>query len=223
MHYFFAHFLSDFVNKFLSIIGRRATIGLGSELEMSCQSNGNSSDLRDAAAAGDGGGASNYGSPPLATGWMYINECGQMCGPYIHQQLYEGLSSGFLPEDLPVYPVLPNGSLLNSVPLKYFNQFPDHVSTGFAYLGLPISTPTLPANHNRPKSSQVILFFLSYANILHIIYFIPLSLLFQLSKESCWFYADDQGRKHGPHSLLELFSWHQYGYLDDSTMVNSQL
>lgn len=53
---------------------------------------------------------------------MYINEHGQMCGPYIQEQLYEGLSTGFLPEDLPVYPVV-NGSLINPLPLKYLKQF----------------------------------------------------------------------------------------------------
>lgn len=74
-----------------------------------------------------------YGAPFTVSGWMYVNEQGQMCGPYIQGQLYEGLSTGFLPPDIPVYPVV-NGTLLNSVPLKYFKQFPDHVSTGFAYL-----------------------------------------------------------------------------------------
>ncbi|KAI9121032.1 hypothetical protein K1719_008065 [Acacia pycnantha] len=34
---------------------------------------------------------------------------------------------------LPVYPVI-NGALMNPVPLNYFKQFPDHVSTGFIYL-----------------------------------------------------------------------------------------
>ncbi|KAJ6941769.1 hypothetical protein NC651_007511 [Populus alba x Populus x berolinensis] len=27
------------------------------------------------------------------------------------------------------------------------------------------------------------------------------------------------GGKHGPHSLLELYSWYQYGYLKDSLMI----
>lgn len=48
-------------------------------------------------------------------------------------------------------------------------------------------------------------------------------VVFQSSKEACWLYEDHEGRKHGPHSLLELFSWHQYGYLRDSTMVSCEL
>lgn len=77
--------------------------------------------------------------PFVASGWMYVNEVGQMCGPYIQEQLYEGLSSGFLPDELPVYPMV-NGTLIAPVPLKYFKQFPDHVATGFAYLSIGIST-----------------------------------------------------------------------------------
>jgi len=72
---------------------------------------------------------------------MYVNENGQMCGPYIQEQLYEGLHTGFLPEELPVYAIV-NETLMNPVPLKYFKKFPDHVSTGFAYLTICISDST---------------------------------------------------------------------------------
>lgn len=120
---------------------------------MSCQSNGNSSDIQQSSNTGGASfqdkGFSTYEAPApapesapapaIVSGWMYVNEHGQMCGPYIHEQLYEGLSTGFLPDELPVYPVL-NGTLNNSVPLKYFKQFPDHVATGFAYLSVAIST-----------------------------------------------------------------------------------
>lgn len=75
----------------------------------------------------------------FVSGWMYVNQNGQMCGPYIQQQLCEGISSGFLPGELPVYPIV-NGNLLNAVPLSYFNQFPDHVATGFVYLNVKEST-----------------------------------------------------------------------------------
>lgn len=105
--------------------------------EMSCQSNGESekvSSPRDVGSSSMSYQSSVvYPQAVLATGWMYVNEQGQMCGPYIKEQLYEGLSTGFLPEELLVYPVL-NGAISNAVPLKYFNQFPDHVGTGFAYL-----------------------------------------------------------------------------------------
>lgn len=81
--------------------------------------------------------------PAFVSGWMYVNENGQMCGPYIKEQLYEGLTTGFLPSELPVYPVI-NGTIMNPVPLNYFKQFPDHVSTGFAYHSLGISGTSMP-------------------------------------------------------------------------------
>jgi hypothetical protein len=76
---------------------------------------------------------------------MYVNEHGQMCGPYIKEQLYEGLTTGFLPFELPVYPVI-NGTIMNSVPLNYFKQYPDHVSTGFAYLSMDFSNARMSTN-----------------------------------------------------------------------------
>ncbi|KAG9455533.1 hypothetical protein H6P81_000041 [Aristolochia fimbriata] len=72
-------------------------------------------------------------------GWMYVNQHGQMCGPYIKEQLYEGLSTGFLPAELPVYPVV-NGSLYNPVPLNYFKLYPHHVGTGFMYMATSFSS-----------------------------------------------------------------------------------
>lgn len=83
--------------------------------------------------------------PAFVSGWMYVNEQGQMCGPYIKEQLYEGLTTGFLPFELPVYPVI-NGTIMNPVPLNYFKQFPDHVSTGFAFLSMDFSGTRMPTN-----------------------------------------------------------------------------
>lgn len=124
-------------------------VGSYSAMEMSCRSNGNSDDILQSCNIGgtlnqDRGG-SGYAPPPFVGGWMYVNEQGQMCGPYIQQQLYEGLATGYLPDELPVYPVV-NGNIINPVPLKYFKQFPDHVATGFAYLSAGISTMIRPAN-----------------------------------------------------------------------------
>ncbi|KAJ0024268.1 hypothetical protein Pint_09397 [Pistacia integerrima] len=117
--------------------------------EMSCQSNGTSGDItQSSSTAGSsyqGDRYYGYGPPAIASGWMYINENGQMCGPYIQHQLYEGLSTGFLPDELPVYPIV-NGSLSNPVPLKYFKQFPDHVATGFAYLNTATFSTTMTPN-----------------------------------------------------------------------------
>jgi hypothetical protein len=54
---------------------------------------------------------------------------------------------------------------------------------------------------------------------IYIYIYFNIDLLFQSGDESCWLYEDDEGRKLGPHSLLELHSWHHYGYFPDSLMV----
>uniref|UniRef100_A0A803LG28 GYF domain-containing protein n=1 Tax=Chenopodium quinoa TaxID=63459 RepID=A0A803LG28_CHEQI len=117
-----------------------------SNLERSCQVNGNT----DAAIPASGAAGVSYpaknddmcGLSEFVTGWMYLNEQGQMCGPYIQQQLFEGLTTGFLPEELLVYPIQ-NGTLLNPVQLKLFKQYPDHVATGFTYLGRATSNVSM--------------------------------------------------------------------------------
>ncbi|CAI9762956.1 unnamed protein product [Fraxinus pennsylvanica] len=93
-----------------------------------------------------------HGTPGHVTGWMYINQDGRMCGPYIPQQLCEGLSSGFLPEELLVYPIV-NGNFVNPVPLKFFIQFPDHVPTGFVYLNVAVPSikDTTNDHHGRNR------------------------------------------------------------------------
>lgn len=116
---------------------------------MSCQSNINSGDTPVYCTTGNisvqDQSHTGYMQPSFVSGWMYVNENGQMCGPYIQEQLYEGLTTGFLPVELPVYPVI-NGTLMNPVPLNYFKQFPDHVSSGFVYLSMSISGITVPTN-----------------------------------------------------------------------------
>ncbi|OMO94655.1 hypothetical protein COLO4_16220 [Corchorus olitorius] len=201
-------------------------------MEMSCQSNGNGSVIPQSC---NGGGAScqensyssyapsssSSSSSSFASGWMYVNEHGQMCGPYIQQQLYEGLSTGFLPDELPVYPVV-NGTLMNSVPLKYFKQFPDHVATGFVYLTSNTASHYLKASHTNFQHTLA----QSHPNCNGIDasnHLMPNSLassfLLQSGEDACWLYEDDENRKHGPHSLLQLHSWHRYGYLADSVMI----
>ncbi|KAK4380664.1 hypothetical protein RND71_002526 [Anisodus tanguticus] len=218
---------------------------LGSPLcvEMSCQSNGESEEV---SSPRDVGGSSTsdkstvvYPQATLATGWMYVNEQGQMCGPYIKEQLYEGLSTGFLPEELFVYPIL-NGTISNAVPLKYFNQFPDHVATGFAYLmlsssganglmnnsvgvakdsggngvELPTTSPysSSGAKHETHSLNQQ----MSTTGFVGTI----APSMSSVNEESCWFFEDHDGRKHGPHSLVELYSWYHYGYIVDSVMIH---
>ncbi|KAI8549198.1 hypothetical protein RHMOL_Rhmol06G0007800 [Rhododendron molle] len=274
-------------------------IGAHSATEISCQSTGNSDTILQPCNFGgssfQGKDNTGYASTSFVSGWMYVNENGQMCGPYIQEQLYEGLSTGFLPDELPVYPIL-NGALLNPVPLNYFKQFPSHVATGFTSLTLPSncmtdSTRELPSsklhhgvatsahsdahsaiqpfyNHSGSSSSQQIPKFEAAAStasypplVLHILLvksnpsvffssmvhcilascirwpFIVVLMLFpspppppppvllsksQSGDESSWFFEDDEGRKHGPHSLMELYSWHHYGYLRDSSLVSGK-
>ncbi|KAJ6336587.1 hypothetical protein OIU76_006463 [Salix suchowensis] len=212
--------------------------------EMSCKSNGNSDGMPSTGGTSYRGENCSGYSPPFVSGWMYLNENGQMCGPYIQQQLYEGLSTGFLPEDLPVYPIA-NGILINPVPLNYFKQFPDHVSTGFTYLCLGTSGTTMPTNHftdlaahrqegvqyAAPEAAHPDMESVSDSRVHNHTYssnqpisnseaaddVAPVSLV--SGEDSCLLFKDDDGRKHGPHSLLELYSWYQYGYLKDSLMI----
>ncbi|KAK8309345.1 hypothetical protein V6Z12_D02G120100 [Gossypium hirsutum] len=190
-----------------------------SATEMSCQSNGNSSGISQSCNGGGSSCDKSYSSyapssSSYVSGWMYVNEHGQMCGPYIQQQLYEGLSTGFLPDELPVYPVV-NGALINPVPLKYFRQFPDHVATGFIYLTSPTASNYLKSSFTNvqhtpsPSPSQFNCNVSSEA----------FSFVLQSGEDECWLFEDDESRKHGPHSLLQLYSWHRCGYLADSIMI----
>ncbi|KAK3187910.1 hypothetical protein Dsin_027471 [Dipteronia sinensis] len=122
------------------------TLHSSSVMETNCQSNGTSDDMPQSSSSGGASYSDKryYVPPATVSGWTYVNESGQMCGPYIQQQLFEGLSTGFLPDELLVYPVV-NGTLINPSPLKYFKLFPDHVSTGFAYLSAgSLSTAMTP-------------------------------------------------------------------------------
>ncbi|XP_028180508.1 histone-lysine N-methyltransferase ATXR7-like isoform X3 [Glycine soja] len=178
--------------------------------------------------------------PAFVSGWMYVNENGQMCGPYIKEQLYEGLTTGFLPSELPVYPVI-NGTLMSPVPLNYFKQFPDHVSTGFAYLSMGFSgtrVPTMAAYEqdrsfehaaplavnpdSQPVSQSHVNYCIKESNHVNSNSEAFKSLIScqMLGVECCWLYEDEKGMKHGPHSINELISWNRHGYLKDSTVIS---
>ncbi|MCD7451528.1 hypothetical protein HAX54_012514 [Datura stramonium] len=234
---------ADVVSTMELTIGCLQNLGSPLCVEMSCQSNGESENV---SSPHDVGGSSTsdkssavYPQAALATGWMYVNEQGQMCGPYIKEQLYEGLSTGFLPEELLVYPIL-NGTISNGVSLKYFNQFPDHVATGFAYLMVSSSDANGPMNKymgvtkdsggngvELPTTSP-------YSNLgvehgthslnqqMATVGFVGTVApsMSSVNEESCWLFEDHDGRKHGPHSLVELYSWYHYGYIVDSVMIH---
>ncbi|XP_008796455.2 histone-lysine N-methyltransferase ATXR7 isoform X2 [Phoenix dactylifera] len=176
-----------------------------------------------------GGYAQNFS----VSGWMYINEHGQMCGPYIQEQLYEGLSTGFLPEDLPVYPVV-NGSLINPLPLKYLKQFHSNACGALNFLtAVSSETSNLascrswsrghakkqvesdPVSTYKAHGSEVQNTNDGIVNRASSV--LPASLS---SEESCWMFEDEEGRKHGPHSLAELYYWHHSSYLHDSLVIH---
>ncbi|XP_074312843.1 histone-lysine N-methyltransferase ATXR7 [Silene latifolia] len=210
---------------------------------MSCQVIGDTGSISHAAETTGGNFCSNEnknvgGSSDVVSGWMYLNELGQMCGPYISQQLVEGLSSGFLPDELPVYPVM-NGALMVAVPLKLFKEYPDHVSTGFTYLSRPTSSAsTTIESHSSPMqdihsgSSYVLPNSnhqgqqTSYScNMTILDSKLPSSNSLEQQQpltweNKCWQYLDGSGRPAGPYSLSELYYWHQYGYLPDSVMIS---
>ncbi|KAJ8450797.1 hypothetical protein Cgig2_032422 [Carnegiea gigantea] len=209
-------------------------------LEMACRVNGNADTASYTTGAGGISDSDNgYGSSGFVSGWMYINEQGQMCGPYIQEQLFEGLASGFLPHELPVYPVI-NGALMNPVPLKFFKHYPDHVSTGFAYsagvmFNVPATTdcPVGPIQDATKKSASVSL---NSDQKSHVQQTTCMSVVTASEsvlasstdfrqqplgwEEKCWLYQDGYGRNNGPHSLSELYYWHQFGYLHDSVMIH---
>ncbi|XP_027358727.1 histone-lysine N-methyltransferase ATXR7 isoform X2 [Abrus precatorius] len=225
-----------------------------SGMEMNCPSIVNSGDVPVCSPTGnisrmDQSFCGYVQQPAFVSGWMYVNENGQMCGPYIKEQLYEGLTTGFLPFELPVYPVI-NGTIMNPVPLNYFKQFPDHVSTGFAYLNMSISGTRMPTNcfsssykemgvyeqdrsleHAAPLtvnpdslsvSQSHVNYCVKESNHLNSNSEAFNSIIFcQMSgEECCWLYEDEKGMKHGPHSISELISWHHHGYLKDSTVIS---
>ncbi|KAK7303872.1 hypothetical protein RJT34_14790 [Clitoria ternatea] len=211
-----------------------------SGMQMSCPSNVNSGDVPVCSTAGnishmDQSFCGYVQQPAFVSGWMYVNESGQMCGPYIKEQLYEGLTTGFLPFELPVYPVI-NGTIMNPVPLNYFKQFPDHVSTGFAYLSMGIPGTTMPTNcfssfavtaplanpDPQSVSQSHVNYHIQESNQLNSNSdeFNNIISCQMVVEECCWLYEDEKGIKHGPHSIPELISWHRHGYLKDSTVIS---
>ncbi|CAL0301540.1 unnamed protein product [Lupinus luteus] len=226
-------------------------IGPGFGMEMKFPSNVDSGNIPVCSATGnvshvDQSFCGYMQQPDFVSGWMYVNEHGQMCGPYIKEQLYEGLTTGFLPHELPVYPLF-NGRLMNHVPLNYFKQFPDHVSTGFAHLSLSISDTRMASNCSSSLSCKDMTVYeqdRSFGNASpldvksdlhsHVNYclnesnhlisnleaFSSMISSQMLVEECCWFYEDENGMKHGPHSISDLISWHRHGYLKDSSMIS---
>ncbi|KAG0464949.1 hypothetical protein HPP92_019113 [Vanilla planifolia] len=190
-----------------------------------------------------------YAQQSYVSGWMYMNENGQLCGPYTQQQLDEGLSTGFLPEELLVYPLI-NGTLINPVHLKYSKHLTNAYwpvnsitmassssidLTAFFSASLQHGAPSiLPSlykqnelmQNSREHSSatcaaQPVESENAKGGITdhNTLRTSRLSVLIS-SEESNWMFEDEEGRKHGPHSFAELYYWHSSSYLQDSLMIH---
>ncbi|KAM0881877.1 hypothetical protein ACQ4PT_032662 [Festuca glaucescens] len=129
-------------------------------------------------------------------GCMYMNEHGHMCGPYAPKQLYEGLSTGFLPQDLAIY-ALVGGKMVNPVPLSLLEQFLSQWNSAAA-----VSTP----NESKENKTVARTDKMALRDVIS-------------SDEPCWMFEDAEGSRHGPHSLAELSYWHHSSYLQDLSMV----
>ncbi|XP_015698392.1 histone-lysine N-methyltransferase ATXR7-like isoform X1 [Oryza brachyantha] len=153
------------------------------------------SDLRYSAGQ-NGTHGDGYVQNQTLEGCMYMNQHGQMCGPYSPEQLYEGLSTGFLPHDLAIYAVF-GGKMANPVHLSFLKQFLSQWNSNAA-----VDTRNKSAGNKKLASVSKLL--------------LPDALS---SEESCWMFEDAEGRRHGPHSLAELSYWHHSSYLHDLSMI----
>ncbi|KAF0889411.1 hypothetical protein E2562_023699 [Oryza meyeriana var. granulata] len=150
-------------------------------------------------SAGQNGtyGGGGYMQHQALEGCMYMNQHGQMCGPYSPEQLYEGLSTGFLHQDLAIYAVF-GGKTANPVPLSFLKQFLSQQCNSDA----AATTRKESVENNKVAPVNKLL--------------LPDALS---SEESCWMFEDAEGRRHGPHSLAELSYWHHSSYLHDLSMI----
>ncbi|CAN6335038.1 unnamed protein product [Urochloa humidicola] len=146
--------------------------------------------------SGQNGTHGAYPQHQYLEGCMYVNEHGQMCGPYPPEQLYEGLSTGFLPQNLAIYVVF-GGKTADPVPLSFLNQFLSQWN-----FGATVSTPNGYVETKKiPSHAKMVL---------------PDDLS---SEESCWMFEDAEGCRQGPHSLAELSYWHNNSYIQDLSMI----
>uniref|UniRef100_A0A0E0RJY6 [histone H3]-lysine(4) N-trimethyltransferase n=1 Tax=Oryza rufipogon TaxID=4529 RepID=A0A0E0RJY6_ORYRU len=129
-------------------------------------------------------------------GCMYMNQLGQMCGPYPPEQLYDGLSTGFLHRDLAIYAVF-GGKMANPVSLGSLKQFLSQWSSDSV-----VATRDESAENKKMAPVNKLI--------------LPDNLS---SEESCWMFEDAEGCRHGPHSLAELSYWHHSSYLHDLSMI----
>ncbi|XP_072993533.1 histone-lysine N-methyltransferase ATXR7-like isoform X1 [Typha latifolia] len=154
-------------------------------------------------------------------GCTYINKHGQYCGPYFPKQLFEGLSTGLLPENLPNCPMVDE----NHRPLKILRQFhSEHVASSTSKQ----NESSQASSHWTEFSEQgylvdnSLLLLKQQVRSQHDDAYGAKGLKLQnssSSEELCWIFHDEEGRRHGPHSLAELRFWHHNNYLRDSLMI----
>ncbi|XP_042397744.1 histone-lysine N-methyltransferase ATXR7-like isoform X1 [Zingiber officinale] len=200
-------FCSDPVDTYAAVGGISPSSNYGSNISLS---QGTCVPLKDGSASAE------YGQF-FVSGWMYINEDGHMCGPYSQEQLSEGLSSGFLPEELPIYPVA-HGSFMNPVPLKYLRRLSNSVCDASSFSGMTSEMHELvgrgsTVSYEVQNAEQGKLN--SAMNHTSLVLLQPFT-----SEDSCWMFEDKGGNKHGAHSFAELYYWYHNSYLDGSLMIH---
>ncbi|XP_066357017.1 histone-lysine N-methyltransferase ATXR7-like isoform X2 [Miscanthus floridulus] len=147
-------------------------------------------------SSGQNGAQGAYLQHQHFEGCMYMSRNGQMCGPYPPEQLYEGLSTGFLPRSLAIYAVF-GGKTADPVQLIFLKQFLSQWN-----VGAMSSTPNASTETEKVASHAKMVFPDSLSN-----------------EESCWMFEDSEGCRQGPHSLAELSYWHHNSYIQDLSMI----
>lgn len=103
-------------------------------------------------SSGQNGAQGAYLQHQHFEGCMYMSGNGQMCGPYLPEQLYEGLSSGFLPQSLAIYAVF-GGKTVDPVQLIFLKQFLSQWNVGAV-----ASTPNVSTETERVTSHAKMVF-----------------------------------------------------------------
>lgn len=119
-------------------------------MESTSQPANTSSEIVNGMIAGQNMNHGSCSTGSYVTGWSYFNENGKMCGPYVPEQLYEGLANGFLPEDLPIYPIV-NGNPADGLQLKYLSYYVNQMYWGNNMLTVPpVGSGNVPVSQSYP-------------------------------------------------------------------------
>jgi len=122
-------------------------------------------------SSGQNGAQGAYLQHQHFEGCMYMSGNGQMCGPYPPEQLYEGLSTGFLPRSLAIYAVF-GGKTADPVQLIFLKQFLSQWN-----VGAMASTPNASTETEKVASHAKMVFPDVWLALLSIFVRVILSLL----------------------------------------------